>query len=301
MVPISIYIGIASLALTIVDVVVNSIITVEGLKSKIYSTFVTVFYTAAVISIFALSIVPYAALHRSHNTTIPTQLRQIHSKVQHLYLVNGYGLFRRMTGAGGRPEVIIQGSNSLEGPWKEYEFLYKPGNVNNSLPFVAPHQPRLDWQMWFAALGNYNENPWLMSLAYRLLDGQPEVLALMNTVESPFRDRPPKYIKASLYHYHYTPRGQTWNSQAWWTRERIGEYFPVFSYDHPPLVEYLTKMNILQEKPSVKITNDLAKLILDSLRSLTRKVEASLLLWGTFTAGCAIIMTGYHNPGLRRK
>jgi len=57
--------------------------------------------------------------------------------VDHLRLVNSYGLFRRMTGTDGRPEIIIEGSDNIEGPWKDYEFLYKPGNVNNSLPFVG--------------------------------------------------------------------------------------------------------------------------------------------------------------------
>lgn len=81
--------------------------------------------------------------------------------------------------------------------------------ANYQYCLAAPHQPRLDWQMWFAALGTYKQNPWLMSLTYRLLTGQPEVLALINTVESPFRDRPPKYIRASLYYYHYAPWSQT--------------------------------------------------------------------------------------------
>lgn len=75
--------------------------------------------------------------------------------------------------------------------------------------FSAPHQPRLDWQMWFAALGTYHQNPWLMSLAYRLLSGQPEVLALMNNMKNPFAEKPPRYIKASLYRYHYTPWSQS--------------------------------------------------------------------------------------------
>lgn len=57
--------------------------------------------------------------------------------MNHLHISNSYGLFRRMTGVDGRPEVVIEGSDSIEGPWKEYEFLYKPGNVNNSLPFVG--------------------------------------------------------------------------------------------------------------------------------------------------------------------
>ncbi|KZC09035.1 PREDICTED: lipase maturation factor 2-like [Dufourea novaeangliae] len=294
-IPISIYIGVASLGFTIADAVVNSLITTKGARNKIITTLVTCLYTIAVCYIFAISTVPYATLHHSHNSTIPTQLRQIQGKVEYLRLVNSYGLFRRMTGVDGRPEVIIEGSNNVDGPWKEYEFLYKPGNVNNSLPFVAPHQPRLDWQMWFAALGTYHQNPWLMSLAYRLLSGQPEVLALMNNIESPFREKPPQYIKASLYRYHYTPWSQSWNKQAWWTREKVNEYFPIFSHDHPPLIEYLSKMKIIQDKPAFKVTNELLKLLLDSIRSVVSRIEASLLLWGVFTAGCAIVMTSYNN------
>lgn len=75
--------------------------------------------------------------------------------------------------------------------------------------FSAPHQPRLDWQMWFAALGTYHQNPWLMSLTYRILTDQKEVLALMDQEHNPFKNQPPKYLRASLYHYHYT----TWSQR----------------------------------------------------------------------------------------
>lgn len=301
-IPVSICIGIVSFGFGIVDAIFNSILTAKSLGRKIVTTFFTVLYIVIICFVVALSVVPYSTiLNNSHNLTIPVELKKIYGKTEHLHLVNSYGLFRRMTGVDGRREVIIEGSDSIDGPWKEYEFLYKPGNVNNSLPFVAPHQPRLDWQMWFAALGTYHQNPWLMSLAYRLLSGQPEVLALMNNVESPFRDRPPKYIKASLYRYHYTSWSQTWNAQAWWTREKVGEYFPILSHDHPPLIEYLTKMKIIQDKPQHKVTNEPLKFVLDKIRSAASKVEASLLLWGVFTAGCAIITTGFNHSVLRKK
>lgn len=71
------------------------------------------------------------------NSTLPMQVRRLHAKVDHLHIANSYGLFSRMTGVDGRPEIIIEGSNNIEGPWKEYNFLYKPGNINNSLPFVG--------------------------------------------------------------------------------------------------------------------------------------------------------------------
>ena len=42
-----------------------------------------------------------------------------------------------MTGVGGRPEVILEGSDNTNGPWKEYNFLYKPGNVSETPPVVG--------------------------------------------------------------------------------------------------------------------------------------------------------------------
>lgn len=129
-----------------------------------------------------------------------------------------------------------------------------------------------------------------MSLAYRLLSGQKEVTGLLNNVDKSFGNGPPKYVRATLYHYHFVPWRKS-GTQSWWTRERVGEYFPIFSRDHPPLLEYLTKMKILKDDKVVPVTNDILKTVIDALRALINKIEASLLLWSVFTAGCAIIMT----------
>lgn len=63
----------------------------------------------------------------------------MYGKIEHLQIANSYGLFRRMTGVGGRPEIIIEGANDLKGPWLEYHFKYKPGDVNSSMPFVGKY------------------------------------------------------------------------------------------------------------------------------------------------------------------
>ena len=137
-------------------------------------------------------------------------------------IVNRYGLFAIMTTR--RPEIIIEGSN--DGLiWKEYEFYFKPGNINLPPPLVAPYQPRLDWQMWFAALADYQSSPWFMSLVRRLLDGSPDVLALFKT--NPFPDKPPHYIRALLYDYNFTNYEQQRATGAWWRRVAKGVYFPV--------------------------------------------------------------------------
>ncbi len=119
--------------------------------------------------------------------------------IQPFRSVNSYGLFAVMTTS--RPEIVIEGSDDLE-TWRPYAFRWKPGDPARRPRFVAPHQPRLDWQMWFAALGSAEESPWILRLAGRLLEGSPDVLALL--AGNPFPDHPPRYIRATLYDYRFT-------------------------------------------------------------------------------------------------
>jgi predicted DCC family thiol-disulfide oxidoreductase YuxK len=138
--------------------------------------------------------------------------------------VNTYGLFVHMTRT--RPEIVIQGSNDGI-TWLDYQFKYKPGEIGRRPGFVAPHQPRLDWQMWFAALDSYWRNPWLLSFMNRLLDGSPQVLELMAT--NPFPDAPPRHIRAIVYEYHFTDRETRGATGEWWRRELLGLYCPVLT------------------------------------------------------------------------
>ena len=140
--------------------------------------------------------------------------------------INTYGLFAMMTTR--RPEIIIEGSNDGKA-WKEYGFKYKPGDLKRAPGFVAPHQPRLDWQMWFAALGNYRQNPWFVNFCLRLLQGSPDVLKLMG--KNPFPDAPPRYIRARLYEYQFSNYQQRGKEGVWWQRKYEGEYLPAVSLD----------------------------------------------------------------------
>ena len=139
--------------------------------------------------------------------------------------VNTYGLFADMTES--RPEIIVEGSNDRI-TWKTYEFRWKPGELTDAPKWVAPHQPRLDWQMWFAALqGSYQRTPWFLDFMGALLQGKPEVLQLL--AENPFPDAPPRYVRAVLYDYHFTDIATKRSEGTWWSRERKGIYFPEIS------------------------------------------------------------------------
>lgn len=148
----------------------------------------------------------------------------VESAVAPFELVNSYGLFAVMTTT--RPEIVIEGSNDGN-VWQEYEFKYKPGNVYRRPRWVEPFQPRLDWQMWFAALGNYQNNPWVLNLMVRLLQEKPDVTGLLD--RNPFPGTPPRYMRALVYQYRFTTAAERAATGAWWQRQLEGSYTPVIS------------------------------------------------------------------------
>ena len=134
-------------------------------------------------------------------------------------IVNPYGLFAVMTTS--RTELVIEGSDD-DAHWLPYSFRFKPGDVKRAPPVVAPYQPRLDWQMWFAALGQPESNVWTKTLVYRLLMGQPEVLHLLE--RAPFV-KPPRAIRIQAYTYAFTSLSQRRRDGTVWQRTPQGTWF----------------------------------------------------------------------------
>src|ERR1051325_3310208 len=143
--------------------------------------------------------------------------------------INSYGLFAVMTKT--RPEIIVEGSNDGQ-TWFPYEFKWKAGDLKRPPGYVAPHQPRLDWQMWFAALQDVRGNQWFVNFLVRLLQGSPPVLGLLE--KNPFPTAPPRYVRALLYEYHFTDPFTRAKTGEWWRRELKGEYCPVLSLNRDP-------------------------------------------------------------------
>ena len=143
---------------------------------------------------------------------------------------NNYGLFAVMTTE--RPEIELEGTRDGE-TWIPYVFSYKPGPLGRAPVWVAPHQPRLDWQMWFAALGDFRRNPWLASLMRRLLEGELTVLDLIE--DNPFEDDPPKQVRALIYRYEPTDRDERSREGHWWNRRDRALYAPILGVPIAPV------------------------------------------------------------------
>jgi len=130
--------------------------------------------------------------------------------------INGYGLFRVMTTE--RPEIVIEVSDDGV-TWKEQEFRWKPGELKRRPPVVQPHMPRLDWQMWFAALDPASAQEWLRPLLDRLLAGDGAVTRLLGP--NPLSGTP-RFVRLAYYQYHFTSRQERAATGAWWRREFVG-------------------------------------------------------------------------------
>jgi hypothetical protein len=239
---------------------------------------------------YSASVLPLLNLHPSllHSGSTPSVVFDAYRITSPFRITSGYGLFRSMTGVGpidtnnawnvpvtqtDRPEVVLEGGwvpiaadgvKTVQIEWHEIPFLYKPGALDRRPPVVAPHQPRIDWQMWFAALGNYQSAPWFVHFADNLLSGVPETFALIDCINYPMVQKnatvkyrnhvsnvdllvAPQFLRATLYHYDFSRYPLPWNNETdssynhsnWWSRTAVKEYLPLIPAGEASVAQFL--------------------------------------------------------------
>jgi hypothetical protein len=141
-----------------------------------------------------------------------------------LRIANRYGLFAVMT--PHRYEIEFQGSNDGQN-WMPYPFQYKPQDMRERPGIYAPYQPRFDWNLWFASLGSWLQNPIVPRTEELLLANDPDVLGLFRG--NPFASAPPKYVRAVLWQYWFSTPEEKRTQGVWWTRQYLGTYAPTLA------------------------------------------------------------------------
>ncbi|XP_013858937.1 lipase maturation factor 2a isoform X2 [Austrofundulus limnaeus] len=254
-------------------------------------------FAAASAAMFAVSLVPFTYIEFDSNARLWPGVRQAYEAVDRYQLVNSYGLFRRMTGVGGRPEVVIEGSSDGVA-WTEIEFMYKPGNLSASPPVLTPHQPRLDWQMWFAALGPHTQAPWFTSLMHRLLQGKRDVIELIQTDVSkyPFQQQPPAFLRAHRYRYWFTElKADGSYPQRWWRRVYDEEFYPVVHLGSSFLEGMLNQYGLKDKSSPRRISNTTLAQAVRWVRSQVRGVPAPALIWTLLACSATFcLLRGLH-------
>ncbi|MEJ7694536.1 lipase maturation factor family protein [Daejeonella sp.] len=180
-------------------------------------------------------VIAFLSIRPAINMLSPGQI--MNTSFDPLDLVNTYGAFG--TVGQERLNVVFEGTmdedSTDKANWKPYIYKGLPVLLNKRPPQIAPYQLRLDWQMWFAAMSSPEEYPWTLNLVWKLLHNDPGAISLF--ASNPFPDKPPRYIRAILYHYRFAkpgnPQGLRWN------RERMNIWLPAMSANDPRLIDFL--------------------------------------------------------------
>jgi hypothetical protein len=144
------------------------------------------------------------------------------SALEPFRIANRYGLFAVMT--RGRYEIEFQGSDDGQ-TWLVYPFRFKPQDPSKAPGIYAPFQPRFDWNLWFASLGSWRQEPIVVRTEQNLLRGDADVLSLF--AANPFPHAPPKQVRAVIWQYWFTTPAEKSSQGLWWRRQLLGLYAPI--------------------------------------------------------------------------
>jgi hypothetical protein len=163
------------------------------------------------------------------------------SALEPFRIANRYGLFAVMT--RGRYEIEFQGSDDGQ-TWLVYPFRFKPQDPSKAPGIYAPYQPRFDWNLWFASLSSWRQEPIVVRTEQSLLRGDADVLLLFSG--NPFPHAPPRQVRAIIWQYWFTTPAEKRSQGTWWRRQQLGLYAPVLERESdgrivvlqwPPAVE----------------------------------------------------------------
>jgi hypothetical protein len=143
------------------------------------------------------------------------------SALEPFRIANRYGLFAGMT--RGRYEIEFQGSNDGQ-TWVVYPFRFKPQDPSKAPGIYAPYQPRFDWNLWFASLSSWRQEPIVVRTEESLLRGDADVLLLFSG--NPFPHAPPRQVRAVVWQYWFTTPAEKRSQELWWRRQQLGLYAP---------------------------------------------------------------------------
>ncbi|XP_014008609.1 lipase maturation factor 2 [Salmo salar] len=276
----TIWVGVLSLTWEVVAAMLGCVC-VRGCLWKLWGLVQWAVFASAAVAMFAISVVPYSSMEQVYSSKILPEVRQAYSLVERYRLVSAYSLDSRMTGVDGRSEVILEGSMD-KNTWTEIEFMYKPGNVSVAPPVVAPHQPRLDWQMSQVAQGLAKQSPWFTSLVHCLLQGNKDVVRLIQTdsAQYPFSQVPPVYLRASLYRYWFTQTTQDGSSpNEWWRRHYAEEFYPAVHLGDPTLESMLSQHGLKEKFPIQPSPDSPLAQVLRQVRGHVQTLPGHLVLW----------------------
>jgi hypothetical protein len=190
-----------------------------GSATGLASAGMPIWYGVLVLAASALLV--YLSWWPARNLVARRQL--MNASFNRWHLVNAYGAFGTVTKQ--RDEIVIEGTEDPTGAsgWHAYEFHGKPGDPARVPRWFAPYHLRLDWLMWFLALGSEGGG-WFDMLLVRLLQADRPTLRLLRI--DPFDGRRPAFVRALVYRYRFATRTEHRETGLIWIRDERGMLVP---------------------------------------------------------------------------
>ncbi len=151
-------------------------------------------------------------------------------------IVNTFHLFAAVTRERIEPEIQVQAQahghghaqteaqTQTDGDWVAYHLRYKPGDPLRAPRFVAPHQPRVDFLLWFYGLAYQRRQPAYAGELLSRLCGDPSAVApLFRSAPS----LPPRAVRIVFWDYRFTSAAEKRVTGAWWKRREIASTQPL--------------------------------------------------------------------------
>ena len=190
----------------------------QPVQGRIVGRFRSTALMLMALFILVISFVQLSVL--STGNPVSGRLQTLLAHMESYRVVNMYHVFPTMT----TERIELEVSGSYDGQeWKQYRFKYRPEELDQRPQWIMPHQPRLDWQMWFVTLAS-KHLPWFEEFLYTLLEESHDVGQLLQ--HNPFPDEPPNYIRVDAYRYTFTTPEQKQQTGHWWQRESLGPFLP---------------------------------------------------------------------------
>jgi len=145
-------------------------------------------------------------------------------------LINVYHLFGHVTRERYEPEL-----QTFDGErWWPRDLRYKPGRLERPPPFVAPHQPRVDFQLWFFGLQHRRPAPAYVIGVLNRLCNDPE--AVQSLFAEPLPSAP-EGVRIVVSRYQFTTPEERAESGAVWKRRWVSRSAEIRCRETPPADE----------------------------------------------------------------
>ena len=208
-----------ALCLFLLDDKLMSSVTPRKLAHRLFQQKISATAVTHALTLFAGIVIVTTSIAIATQVFANQKMPSVFSWIRAYGLGNAYHVFPTMQTE--RYEFIIEGSHDGR-QWLPYTFKYKPNSVYHMPDFIVPHQPRLDWMIWFIPPQAPDMRYWFDRFIEGLHENNPEITNLL--ADNPFKQKAPRYVRVMTYRFTFTDSNEHKRNGTYWKAQFLGPF-----------------------------------------------------------------------------